>query len=105
MEAHFRELINNAIRVYQNNSEAARIQIDQDAEIYAHLSDKHLHHVASLLPSPNLGIVLGIPAVLPGKESCKLFKKNWCAIQDLNLRLGVKGTIRRERGKYKGDVY
>jgi hypothetical protein len=36
-------------------------------EIYAHLSDKHLHHVVSLLPSPNLGIVLGISAVLPGK--------------------------------------
>lgn len=33
-------------------------------EIYAHLSDKHLHHVVSLLPSKNVGIVLGIPAVL-----------------------------------------
>lgn len=36
-------------------------------EIYAHLSDKHLHHVVSLLPSPNLGIVLGRPAILPSK--------------------------------------
>ena len=35
-------------------------------EIYAHLSDKHLYHVVSLLPSPNLGIVLGIPVILPG---------------------------------------
>ena len=27
-------------------------------EIYAHLSDKHLHHVVSMLPSPNMVTVL-----------------------------------------------
>lgn len=32
-------------------------------EIYAHLSDKHLYHVVSMLPSPNLGIVLGTPLI------------------------------------------
>jgi hypothetical protein len=36
-------------------------------EIYAHLSDKHLHHVVSMLPSPNMVTVLVTPAVLPGK--------------------------------------
>lgn len=32
-------------------------------EIYTHLGDRHLYHVVSLLPSPNLGIVLDTPAV------------------------------------------
>ena len=27
-------------------------------EIYAHLSDKHLYHVVSMLPSPNMVTVL-----------------------------------------------
>lgn len=36
-------------------------------EIYAHLSDRHLHHVVSMLPSPKPVRVLVTPAVLPGK--------------------------------------
>jgi len=44
-------------------------------EIYAHLSDKHLHHVVSMLPSPNLGIVLGRPAILPGKGIAQVVEK------------------------------
>jgi len=36
-------------------------------EIYAHLSDKLLYHVVSMLPSPNMVTVLVTPAVLPGK--------------------------------------
>jgi len=30
-------------------------------EIYAHLSDKHLYHVVSMLPSPNMATVLVTP--------------------------------------------
>ena len=30
-------------------------------EVYAHLSDKHLYHVVSLLPSPNMVTVLVTP--------------------------------------------
>jgi len=36
-------------------------------EIYAHLSDKHLHYVVSMLPSPIIVTVLGTPVVLPEK--------------------------------------
>ena len=31
-------------------------------EVYAHLSDKHLYHVVSLLPSPNMVTVLVTPS-------------------------------------------
>ncbi len=30
-------------------------------EVYAHLTDKHLHHVVSMLPSPNMVTVLVTP--------------------------------------------
>ena len=36
-------------------------------EIYAHLSERHLHHVVSMLPSPKPVTVLVTPVVLPGK--------------------------------------
>ena len=36
-------------------------------EIYAHLSDKHLYHVVSMLPSPNMVTVLVTPVILQGK--------------------------------------
>jgi hypothetical protein len=36
-------------------------------EIYAHLSDKHLYHVVSLLSSPNVDTLLGTLAILPEK--------------------------------------
>jgi hypothetical protein len=36
-------------------------------EIYAHLSDRHLPHVVSMLPSPNLGTILDTTAILPSK--------------------------------------
>ena len=36
--------------------------------IYAHLSDMHLHHVVSMLPSSNMVTVLVTPVVLPEKE-------------------------------------
>jgi hypothetical protein len=45
-------------------------------EIYAHLSDKHLHHVVSMLPSPNMVIVLVTPAVLPGKGIMQVVENN-----------------------------
>ena len=36
-------------------------------EIYAHLSDKLLYHVLSMLPFPNMVTVLVTPSVLSGK--------------------------------------
>ena len=44
-------------------------------EIYAYLSDKHLYHVVSLLPSQNLGTVLGTPAILSGKGITQIVEK------------------------------
>jgi integrase/recombinase XerD len=41
-------------------------------EIYAHLSDRHLHHVASMLPSPNLVTVLVTPAVFGDRETAQV---------------------------------
>ncbi len=37
-------------------------------EIYAYLSDKHLYHVVSLQPSPNIVTVLVTPADLVASE-------------------------------------
>jgi len=45
-------------------------------EIYLHLSDKHLYHTVSLLPSLNLGIVLGTPVILPGKGITQVVDNN-----------------------------
>jgi len=44
-------------------------------EIYSHLSERHLQHVVQLLPGPNLGTVLGTPAILPGKGITQVVEK------------------------------
>ena len=44
-------------------------------EMYSHLSDKHLHAVVRMLPSPNLGTVLGTPAVLEGRALTQVVEK------------------------------
>ncbi len=36
-------------------------------EIYAHLSEKHLHSVVGQLRGPKMGTLLGTPVVLPAK--------------------------------------
>ena len=56
-------------------------------EIYAHLSDKHLYHAVSLLPSSNLGTVLDTPYILEGGQIAQVIEKSMWAMQDLNLRL------------------
>ena len=36
-------------------------------EVYAHLSERHLHHIVGQLPPQKMGTILGTIAVLPGK--------------------------------------
>jgi len=55
------------------------------AEIYSHLSERHLQHDVHQLPGPNLGTVMGTPAILPGKGIPQVVENKWWAIQDLNL--------------------
>ena len=45
-------------------------------EIYAHLSDKHLYHVVSLPPSPNIVTVLGTPYILEGRKIAEVVGKS-----------------------------
>ncbi len=44
-------------------------------EIYSHLSDKHLHTVIRMLPGPNLGTVMGTPAILEGRAITQVIEK------------------------------
>ncbi len=44
-------------------------------EIYAYLSDKHLYHVVSLQPSPNIVTVLVTPADLVASEIPQVVEK------------------------------
>jgi len=44
-------------------------------EIYAHLSDKHLHHVVGMLPSMDMVTVLVTPAVLPVRGIAQVIEK------------------------------
>jgi len=37
-------------------------------EVYAHLSERHLHGIVGQLPPQKMGTILGTIAVLPGKE-------------------------------------
>ena len=67
-------------------------------EIYAHLSDKHLYHVVSLLPSPNLGIVLGTPAILPVKGITQVIEKK--VVGDTGFE-PVTSTVCRKHKKTK----
>jgi integrase len=36
-------------------------------EVYAHLSERHLHHIVGQLPPQKMGTILGTPVVLPGR--------------------------------------
>jgi len=44
-------------------------------EIYARLSYKHLHHVVSMLPSPNMVTVWGTTSFLEGSQITQVFEK------------------------------
>ncbi len=44
-------------------------------EIYAHLSDKHLYHVVSLPPSPNIVTVLVTPDDFLAPEITQVVEK------------------------------
>jgi len=43
-------------------------------EIYAHLSDRHLHQVVDQLPGPKMGTLLGTPVVLPGRGMAQVIE-------------------------------
>ena len=45
-------------------------------EIYSHLSDQHLHSIICMLPSPNLGTVLGTPYILEGDQIAQVIENS-----------------------------
>jgi hypothetical protein len=61
------KLSDDKVREHQGDIEASGYKSIRKTEIYAYLSDKYLHQVVSMLPSPNLGTVMGIPAILQKK--------------------------------------
>jgi len=63
-------------RLYVKEAKSIREVAEyRTTEIYAHLIDKHLYHVVSMLPSPNMVTVLVTPAVLPGKGITQVIEK------------------------------
>jgi hypothetical protein len=72
------------------------------AEIYAHFSDKHLHHVVSLLQSPNVGIVLGRPTILPGRGITQVVDNKM--VGDTGFEPVTSTVCKRHRKKGKRKI-
>ncbi len=71
-------------------------------EIYAHLSDKHLYHVVSLPPSPNIVTVLVTPDDFLAPEITQVVEKK--VVGDTGFEPVTSTVCKRHKKKGKRKI-
>ncbi len=71
------------------------------AEIYSHLSDKHLHGIVGQLPSLDMGADLGAIAILPGRADTHIVVKEVMGDREFEPLTSPACSLRKKGRKRK----